>query len=921
MPQITTSSWMPIGPAPIQTEGGLIYISGRINAAAPHPSDSGILYVVADNGGVWRTGGATQTPPAWQPLTDSMPSLSSAYYHLLWVGQSEASPILGVVSGPGGGILKSTDTGDTWILLANDQFEGATLSSIAVDPDNPLTLYVAANLSTGGSSAYKSVDGGSSWEQLTGLVGGFVSDLILDVHNPTDLYAGVTGNWGATPKNGIYKSTDGGGTWRPVMKDLPAVGPSDTVRLELGPTQGLVYAVLLLSGAPQRYKTDNGGRTWTALQPSGGQPENRWWHLLIGVDPKNAKHLFVNDSYSIYESIDAGTSWVRADTNIGYLKQINHFDWVNIAFDANDDVIFTADQGVYRYRPTSGQAGGGEWTSLVGNLEVSEFYTVTLDPNDAETAYAVGQDIFSEKFEGSLQWIQLQNGINEMGKYLVDLSDSNVIYAYDPRASTDFVVRSSDGGQTFATIYASALFGGGSTLPTVIAGAGAGTGPTIAVTGNDTKGVITLTTGSGPSEGTIASVTFGSAFSGIPSLQISPGNAAATALGSRTPSETCSASGFTLLAGTAPLSPNTEYMWNFEIGIGSLDGDTQKSFVMDQNDSSRLLLGMTQVMQTTNALDLNPTWTPISDVLSKSQYISEQYISALAMGPSGTVYAATVDGHVWVTHDEGEQWQECDAGLSGAVLIGICVNPKDGTHAFAISSSWANMAVWELTTSVAPFQGTWQCVSSTLPSELTGLSLCVDWNYRVPVLYVGTDRNLYHSTDGGNSWTKFGLDLPNTLIYDIQSGSIGPDAKTILAAATYGRGAWEMLIEPSTISGMVYGYGTWKSPDGPGVFGVPIYLDQSGKMPLEEAAYVTSTDLFGRYVVKDIPPGTYTVRHIPWANSRPVGLADVQVTVNGSNLTDVNFADVFRGKPPSPPTAKGASGQQTQREQPPPWGP
>ena len=127
---LSTSKWTPIGPAPIQTAGGLNEISGRIAAAAPDPTDPASVYVLGDNGGIWRNINA----PKWTPLTDFQPSLncSGGGYHPLVVHPANHDLVLGLVSGPGAGVLQSTDGGVTWNLLANNLFNEQTLNAIAV---------------------------------------------------------------------------------------------------------------------------------------------------------------------------------------------------------------------------------------------------------------------------------------------------------------------------------------------------------------------------------------------------------------------------------------------------------------------------------------------------------------------------------------------------------------------------------------------------------------------------------------------------------------------------------------------------------------------------------------------------------------------------------------------------------------------
>ncbi len=684
---LSTSKFTPIGPAPIQTAGGLIWISGRIEAAAPDPTDPNTIYVGGDNGGVWKN----INPPNWTPLTDFMPSLNFSGYHPLVVHPANHNLVLGLVSGPGAGILQSTDGGNTWQLLANSQFDGQNLRSLAVHPTDTNTMY----LSAGWQGAWKSTDGGSSWKQLAKLPGGWVSDLVLAKFDSSTLYAAVAGNTGAQEaQNGVYQSIDSGGTWTLLGGGLPPGstlrGSPASVRLDSGTTSGVVYVSMLTVGpssppqvnAVQRFRTNTGGGSWTALSASGGGLEARSWHLLIAVDPADGNHVFANDAYSLYESTDGGGSWSQADAGTGYLSGgHNHFDFVNLTFDANGNAVVTADQGVLRYDPvTKG------WTSLMGDIQVSEFYTAGLDPQNAGVAYAVGQDIFSEKYTGQTLWNLMEGGVGETGKIIVDPKNSSQLFGFNPLDTNHFVLQSPDGGTTWTTIFPTALF-----------------------------------------------------------------------------------------------SVNFLNVYNSSGGYGFAYA-SQKAFAMDPLNPSRLLAVADRVFETTDA---GGTWASISDVLSSDP--NNPFVIAIGIAPSdvSTVYASAQDGTMWVTPDDGVTWSKNGAGLSGAV-IDLEIDPLDSGHVFAITSR----NVWHLPSSGPP----WVDITGNLPTNLNFYSIFVVWQPAIPALFLGTDRGLYRSFDLGSTWTKWGPSLPNTRVNDIEGEIIG--GQLLLAAGTYGRGAWQILINP-----------------------------------------------------------------------------------------------------------------------------
>jgi hypothetical protein len=721
-------NWKQLGPSPIVTSGDNIwYVTGRVGAAAPDPTNVDILYAVGSVGGVWKTSDSTASPPTWYPLTDNMPSLSIGGNHPLMVHKSNHDLILALVKGIGAGLLWSNDAGQTWELRGNSIFEGASIGSIAADPTNTDLFYVSVYKGGSfGSGIYESTDAGFNWNRLPklgpltpeGLPDGPVSDVIITKYNANTLYGAVVGNDGSsTSNNGIYRSANGGATWI-LMSGLPSgseLAGGAWVRLESGSNPGVIYVVILSPDASnnivvKRFKTTDDGDNWTPLKESSQYYEPRSWHVLLGIDPNDDDHIFVNDSYGpdpsyrLYESYDAGDTtngWSRADA---YQSVFLGRDWVNIAFDANGDAVVTADQGIYRYSKSK------NWTSLVGNLEVTQFYTITPDPQSSIKVYGVGQDLYwAIKFTGTPQWEFMEDSAGEHGKILVDPANSDWLYAYNPLDGNNFVRRSMDGGKTWTTVQ---------------------------------------------------------------------------------PSETWA---------------QLDYIFAKA---------TQKSFIMDPSNSSRLLLGTKKVYELTNAWSIDPnmppTWVLISEILSPipGKPNEGRYITALAIAPSNgdTIYAATSDKHLWVTFDHGDKWENYDNGLFGVAngkVLELSIDPQNSNQGFAVTQGSGSKNIWlfQITPFGRPpninFPPVWINISGDFPADLAINSILVDWEPPVlsfpkgganviPALFVGSDRGVYFSTNLG-SWNKFGNGLPNT---SINSLAFLSSTKNIIAG-TAGRGAWQ----------------------------------------------------------------------------------------------------------------------------------
>ncbi len=162
---------------------------------------------------------------------------------------------------------------------------------------------------------------------------------------------------------------------------------------------------------------------------------------------------------------------------------------------------------------------------------------------------------------------------------------------------------------------------------------------------------------------------------------------------------------------------------------------------------------------------------------------------AIAASDSNTVYASSQDQHLWVTYDNGSTWAKCDSGLSG-LIRDLRVDPENRGHVFAVSGG----DIFEL----AAEGLAWTSIKGNLPSFLSLNTIYVDWRGAVPRLFVGTNRGVYQSVDLGLTWSKFSPALPNTSVSDLQEQTYehAHHDRHVLVAATGGRGAWEILLEP-----------------------------------------------------------------------------------------------------------------------------
>jgi photosystem II stability/assembly factor-like uncharacterized protein len=421
--------WRMIGP----------HRGGRTVGATGVPGQANLFYIGVNNGGVWRTDDYGRT---WQPIFDDQPTgsigtlaVAPSNPAVIYVGSGEGlqRPDLSV----GDGIYKSTDGGKTWQHLGLR--DGQQIGAIIIDPKDANRLFVAVLGHPYGANSergvYRSTNGGQSFEKVLGKdenTGAIA--LAFDPLNAQTIYADLwsarqgpweNGAWQG-PTSGLYKSTDGGATWRQLTKGLPTIeqglgrigftiAPGDANRL---------YATV--DAAPQSgglYRSDDGGESWRRMSDDG-----RLWgrgsdFAEVKADPKDANVVYVAN-VSTYKSTDGGasfTAWKGAPGGDDY-----HSIWINP--DNPQIVLLASDQGA-----VITVNGGRTWSSWY-NQPTAQFYHVITDNQFPYWVYGGQQEsgsvgIASRGNDGQItfrEWHPV--GVEEYGYVAPDPLNPNLIY-------------------------------------------------------------------------------------------------------------------------------------------------------------------------------------------------------------------------------------------------------------------------------------------------------------------------------------------------------------------------------------------------------------------------------------------------------------------------------------------------------------
>ncbi len=417
-------------------EIGPAMTSGRIIDLAIHPDQPTIWYL-ATVGGVWKTTNAGIT---WNPVFDSQPSYSIGCVTIdpnnplvVWVGSGENNSQRSVSYGDG--VYKSVDGGKTWTNVGLKASEH--IAKIVVDPRNSDTVYVAAQgplWSAGGDRGlYKTTDGGKTWKAVLSISENTgVTDVVMDPRNPDVLYAASYQRrrhvWtliNGGPESAVYKSRDAGANWTKLTAGLPKE-ELGRVGLAIAPANpDVVYAVVEAArGAGGLYRSEDAGANW---QKRGSYvPGSAQYYQELFPHPTDVDTLYSVDVY-LQVTTDGGKTWSNAGEAFKHVD--NHVVWIDPR--NTDHLLVGTDGGLYESYDRA-----RTWR-LMPNLPITQFYRVEVD-NDKPfyNIYGGTQDNFSLAGPSrtrarhgimSQDWYITQGG--DGFETVVDPVDPNILYA------------------------------------------------------------------------------------------------------------------------------------------------------------------------------------------------------------------------------------------------------------------------------------------------------------------------------------------------------------------------------------------------------------------------------------------------------------------------------------------------------------
>ena len=375
--------WRNIGP----------FRGGRANAVSGVVGNDQKFYAGYTGGGLWTTedGGIN-----WENISDGFftvgsigeVAVSESDPNVVYVGTGEHA-VRGVMTSYGNGVYKSTDAGKTWKHIGLEKTRH--ISDIAVHPSNPDLVYVAGQGTVHGPNndrgVFKSTDGGATWKKVlyindsTG-----ISSLSMDMNNPRILYATswehrrlpwTVSSGGAG--SAIWKSTDEGNTWQKLTEGLPKMMGKMGISVSRA-NSNRVYAIIETEKSKSGlYRSDDAGKTWALLSNNQDISSRSWYYMEVFADPINENIVYVLNA-PMMKSIDGGKTFARVRVQHGDTHDL----WIN---PSKNNVIALGDDGGAEISFDHGES----WSSIM-NQPTAQFYRVNTDNVFPYKVYGGQQD-------------------------------------------------------------------------------------------------------------------------------------------------------------------------------------------------------------------------------------------------------------------------------------------------------------------------------------------------------------------------------------------------------------------------------------------------------------------------------------------------------------------------------------------------
>lgn len=656
----------------------------------------------------------------------------------------------------GGGLWKTVDGGSNWKNLSDKKI-GGNIGAIATAPSDENILYVGegentmrGNVAEGLGGMWRSNDGGKTFSNIGLKEGRHIIRIVVHPRDPNTVWAAVVGHlFGPNPERGVYKTTDGGKTWKQTLFVNNQTGCSDLV-MEPGNPSVLYAGMWRVQRTPHSmesggegsglYKSTDGGDTWVNISQNKGLPKGVWGIVGVAVAPSNTDKLYAiieNAAGGMFVSNDAGATWTLTSSDNNIRQRAWYYSKVFVS-PTNENLVYALNVNFMR------STDGGRTFSGV-NTQHGDHHDLWIDPKNPNRMIVADDGGAQVSFDGGNNWS----------------TENNQPTAQIYRVSTDnsYPYRILGAQQDNSTIR----------IKSRTSGAG--------ITDKDWESTAGAESGFVVADPLNPDVVYGGNYGGYLSrLDHRTGENRAINVWPDNP----------MGAGADVLK--YRFQWNFPIFFSPHNPKklyTAGNHLFATENEGKSWDMISPDLTTNDKSKQGPSGGPITKDNTSVEYYCTIFAAAESVLEKDLLWTGSDDGLIHVSKDGGKNWENVTPLEAGKQMMWNCIETdpfKKGT-AYFVGTKYKMDDYTPYIFKTEDYGKTWKKITTGIDPMHFTRALRAD-HKRPGLLYAGTEFGMYISFDDGANWKKFQLNLPETPITDLTI------KENDLIVATQGRAFW-----------------------------------------------------------------------------------------------------------------------------------
>ena len=656
----------------------------------------------------------------------------------------------------GGGLWKTVDGGSNWKNLSDKKI-GGNIGAIAIAPSDENILYVGegentmrGNVAEGLGGMWRSNDGGKTFSNIGLKEGRHIIRIVVHPRDPNTVWAAVVGHlFGPNPERGVYKTTDGGKTWKQTLFVNNQTGCSDLV-MEPGNPSVLYAGMWRVQRTPHSmesggegsglYKSTDGGDTWVNISQNKGLPKGVWGIVGVAVAPSNTDKLYAiieNAAGGMFVSNDAGATWTLTSSDNNIRQRAWYYSKVFVS-PTNENLVYALNVNFMR-----SSDGGRTFASV--NTPHGDHHDLWIDPKNPSRMIVADDGGAQVSFDGGNNWS----------------TENNQPTAQIYRVSTDnsYPYRILGAQQDNSTIR----------IKSRTSGAG--------ITDKDWESTAGAESGFVVADPLNPDVVYGGNYGGYLSrLDHRTGENRAINVWPDNP----------MGAGADVLK--YRFQWNFPIFFSPHNPKklyTAGNHLFATENEGKSWDMISPDLTTNDKSKQGPSGGPITKDNTSVEYYCTIFAAAESVLEKDLLWTGSDDGLIHVSKDGGKNWENVTPQEAGKQMMWNCIetDPFNKGTAYFVGTKYKMDDYAPYIFKTEDYGKTWKKITAGIDPMHFTRALRAD-HKRPGLLYAGTEFGMYISFDDGANWKKFQLNLPETPITDLTI------KENDLIVATQGRAFW-----------------------------------------------------------------------------------------------------------------------------------